>query len=112
MGCHGLDVLVNNSGRGYVIPALDADMEEARKVFDVNFWGVLAVTQAFSPLLLEAKGTILNIGSVVGECPGPLRSTSFPPRAVTMHVSQSREKRREVDRLRREEERKRSVRVY
>ncbi|MCJ1402294.1 hypothetical protein MMC11_005514 [Xylographa trunciseda] len=60
----GLDVLVNNSGRGYVTPMLDADMEEARALFDVNFWGVIAVTQVFAPLLIGAKGTVVNISSI------------------------------------------------
>ncbi|KAI0005166.1 putative short-chain dehydrogenase/reductase [Xylariaceae sp. FL0662B] len=65
-----LHILVNNSGSGYQMPLLDADLDEARRLFDVNVWGVLAMCQAFAPLLAAAttKGTpsrILNIGSVV-----------------------------------------------
>lgn len=61
---NGLDILVNNSGRGYVSPLLDADLEEGKRMFDVNFWAVLAVTQAFAPLLIEAKGSVVNISSI------------------------------------------------
>jgi 1-acylglycerone phosphate reductase len=64
-----LDILVNNAGGGYQMPLLDADLDEARRLFDVNLWGVLAVTQAFAPLLVAAaaagsKPRIVNIGSV------------------------------------------------
>ncbi|KKK12379.1 hypothetical protein ARAM_006101 [Aspergillus rambellii] len=59
-----LDYLVNNSGQGLVMPAIDTDLEEAKKLFDVNFWGAVAVIQAFSPLVIAAKGTIVNVSSV------------------------------------------------
>ncbi|KKK23423.1 hypothetical protein P175DRAFT_0503003 [Aspergillus ochraceoroseus IBT 24754] len=59
-----LDYLVNNSGQGLVMPAIDTDLEEAKKLFDVNFWGAVAVIQAFSPLVIAAKGSIVNVSSV------------------------------------------------
>ena len=59
-----LDYLVNNAGSGYTIPLAEVDVEAGKKVFDVNFWGVLSVTKAFVPLLVETKGTVVNISSV------------------------------------------------
>ncbi|KAF2878525.1 oxidoreductase [Massariosphaeria phaeospora] len=59
-----LDYLVNNAGRGYVFPLLDADIEEGKKMFDANLWGVLKMIQVFSPLLIDTKGTVVNIGSL------------------------------------------------
>lgn len=59
-----LDYLVNNAGRNYFMPTLDVDIEDAKRMFDTNFWGALAVTQAFAPLLIAAKGTIVNICSI------------------------------------------------
>lgn len=66
-GIDGLDVLVNNAG-GIAGggPILDMNIEESKKMFDVNVWGLLAVTQAFAPLLMDRKGCILNICSVAG----------------------------------------------
>lgn len=59
-----LDYLVNNAGCFYVMPMLDVDMVEAKSIFDTNFWGSLAMIQAFGPLLISAKGSIVNIGSI------------------------------------------------
>ena len=73
----GLAVLVNNSGRGYAGPLLDADLEEGKRMFDVNFWGVLAVTQGFADLLVKAKGTVVNISSIAASVYSPYRGESF-----------------------------------
>ncbi|KAF3392270.1 hypothetical protein EIK77_004303 [Talaromyces pinophilus] len=59
-----LDVLVNNAGMGLCGPLLDTDIDEAKKVYDLNVWGVLAMTQAFASMLVKAKGVVLNISSV------------------------------------------------
>lgn len=67
VGDRGLDVLVNNSGLGMTAPALDSDIEQGKALFDVNFWGVLRVTQAFADLLIKAKGVLVNISSIAGE---------------------------------------------
>ncbi|EKG20605.1 Short-chain dehydrogenase/reductase SDR [Macrophomina phaseolina MS6] len=59
-----LDYLVNNAGSVYVTPILDVDIQKAKAMFDVNVWGVAAVTQAFAPLLVAAKGCVVNISSL------------------------------------------------
>jgi 1-acylglycerone phosphate reductase len=51
------------------MPILDSDVEIVKAMFDTNVFSVLKVTQALAPLLMEAKGTIINIGSVAGEFP-------------------------------------------
>ncbi len=56
---------------GYSIPLLDAEKSVAKKMFDVNVFGLVSVTQAFAPLLITSKGTIINIGSVLGHMPMP-----------------------------------------
>ena len=60
-----LDMLVNDAGRDFLMPLLDVDIGEAKKHFDVNFWSLLAVTQAFAPMLIKAKGVTLKQSSVV-----------------------------------------------
>ena len=61
-----LDILVNNAGGMFVMPLLDTDLAESKKLFDVNVWGMLAVTQAFAPMLVRSQGVVLNIASIAG----------------------------------------------
>lgn len=60
---HGL---VNNAGIGDLRPLECTPLEHFRGVFDVNVFGVVAVTQAFLPLLRRGPGRIVNIGSIGG----------------------------------------------
>ncbi|KAH8894680.1 oxidoreductase [Thozetella sp. PMI_491] len=62
-----LDVLVNNAGRAMTTPLLDANIDNAKKVYDLNVWAMLAMVQAFAPMLIKAKGIICNVSSVSGE---------------------------------------------
>lgn len=66
---HGLDMLINNAGVNYTVPALDVDIPDAKKVFDTNVWAVMRMCQVFAPLLIRAQGTIVMIGSVAGVIP-------------------------------------------
>jgi 1-acylglycerone phosphate reductase len=70
---------VNNSGTGINLPALDTPIEEAKKVFDVNFWAALAMTQAFAPMLVKAKGCIVNNASLNGVVPLVFMSKLMSP---------------------------------
>ncbi|KAI1627844.1 short chain dehydrogenase/reductase [Exophiala viscosa] len=65
----GLDYLVNNAGVSYVMPALDIDMSEVRRLFDVNLFAIMRICQVFCPMLIQAKGTIVMIGSLAGVIP-------------------------------------------
>lgn len=53
------------------MPLLDSEIALAKKMFDVNVFALVAVTQAFAPLLIASKGTVVNIGSIVGKFPFP-----------------------------------------
>ncbi len=59
-----LDYLVNNAGQTIIMPTLDFDIETAKSMYDINVWGMVRVTQAFAPLVIAAKGTIVNISSI------------------------------------------------
>ncbi|KAH7374215.1 short chain dehydrogenase [Cadophora sp. MPI-SDFR-AT-0126] len=59
-----LDILVNNSGVMLTMPAMDTSIEQAKRMFDVNLWGMVAVSQAFVSHLLKTKGMIVNQTSV------------------------------------------------
>lgn len=57
-----LDILVNNAGAMMTMPVVDVSIAQAKDIFDINVWGVLAVTQAFLPLLLESARRKANGG--------------------------------------------------
>ena len=70
-GTHGmLDILINNAGTDAGVAGRGASaqtMEAWHKTFDTNFFGLVAVTQAFLPLLKRSPaGRIVNISSVLG----------------------------------------------
>ena len=56
-GESGLHGLINNAGASYLIPAVDIDIAEGRKLFDLNVWAVLETIQVFLPLLMKAAST-------------------------------------------------------
>ncbi|MGD0868146.1 MAG: SDR family oxidoreductase [Bryobacteraceae bacterium] len=62
----GLDILVNNAGIGLVGGIEETAHQDFQRLFRVNVEGLYLVTKAALPLLLAAKGTIVNIGSVAG----------------------------------------------
>lgn len=74
VGTKGLSGLVNNAGIGASGPLEFLPVEDLRQVYEVNVFGLLAVTQAFLPLLREGTGRIVNIGSVVGKITIPFGS--------------------------------------
>ena len=59
-----LDFLVNNAGQTIIMPTLDFDIDTAKSMYEINVWGMVRVTQAFAPLVIAAKGAIINISSI------------------------------------------------
>lgn len=59
-----LDILINNAGYGYHMPLMDADLDAVKRNYDVNVFGLLAVTKAFFPLLRAAKGMVVMQSSI------------------------------------------------
>lgn len=84
-----LDILVNNAGAGYSMPVSDLSIPEAKKLFDLNVWSYLAVTQAFLPLLLKSKGIIVNQTSVAGSVTLPFQSAYNASKAAMAMFSDS-----------------------
>src|SRR5512143_698704 len=66
VGDQGLSGLVNNAGIPYGGPVEFIELDKLRQLFDVNFFGAIAVTQAFLPLLRAARGRIVNMSSDSG----------------------------------------------
>src|SRR5437764_4814671 len=68
-----VDLLVNNAGFS-VAPAgaEESSIEQARSIFDTNFFGIVRMTRAVMPHMRnQGRGRIINIGSVLGFLPAP-----------------------------------------
>lgn len=74
VGEAGLFGLVNNAGIPYGGPVEFLSLDAVRRLFEVNFFGVIAVTQAFLPLLRQARGRIVNMSSIGGMVSAPFVS--------------------------------------
>ena len=88
VGDRGLAGLVNNAGIAVPGPILLTPVDEFRRQFEVNLFGVIGVTQAFLPLLGARKpcphppGKIINISSVGGRMAMPF----LGPYAASKHA--------------------------
>jgi len=66
-----IDLLVNNAGFG-VAPAgaEESSLDQARSIFETNFFGLIRMTRAIVPhMRRQGGGRIINIGSVLGFLP-------------------------------------------
>jgi NAD(P)-dependent dehydrogenase (short-subunit alcohol dehydrogenase family) len=82
-----LRAVVNNAGISINAPVEALPLPEWRRLFDVNLFGHVALTQALLPLLVESRGRIVNISSVGGKGAmatyGPYAATKFALEAVS-----------------------------
>ena len=86
-GGRGVRALVNNAGKGVNVPVEAYAIEEWRRLFEVNLFGQIAVTQALLPALVRSKGRVVNVSSVGGKIAmatyGPYAATKFALEAAS-----------------------------
>jgi NAD(P)-dependent dehydrogenase (short-subunit alcohol dehydrogenase family) len=67
-----IDVLVNNAGMGLAGASEENSIAQTQKLFDVNVFGVIRMTNAVLPYMRrQGSGRIINISSIFGLMPGP-----------------------------------------
>jgi 2-hydroxycyclohexanecarboxyl-CoA dehydrogenase len=78
-------VLVNNAGWDELRPFLETDEEFWQRVVDINFMGVLRMTKAVLPAMVEAGwGRVVNIASDAGRVGSSLESVYSGAKAGTI----------------------------
>lgn len=86
-----LDVVIANAGFGVVGPFRNLSLEDYRRQFDTNVFGVLRTIYAALPEIEKAKGNIVIVGSVSGwaSSPGasPYTMSKFALRALANSIT-------------------------
>ncbi len=82
-----LRAIVNNAGVGANAPVEVFDLDEWRRLFEVNYFGHIAVIQRLLPILIRNKGRVVNISSVGGRIAmatyGPYAGAKFALEALS-----------------------------
>ena len=68
-----IDTWVNNAGVSFYAELLQAPLEDMRRVFEVNFWGMVYGSRAAVPRLRIQGGALINVGSVLSDRALPLQ---------------------------------------
>ncbi|RYP20628.1 hypothetical protein DL765_002699 [Monosporascus sp. GIB2] len=80
-----LFVLINNAGICYTMTAADTDVREVEKMFAVNVFGHMRIVHHFHRMVVQAKGVIVNIGSIGGIVPYVYGSSYNASKAALHH---------------------------
>jgi NAD(P)-dependent dehydrogenase (short-subunit alcohol dehydrogenase family) len=82
-----LRAVVNNAAIQANVPIEVFAIDEWRRMFEVNLFGQVAVTQALLPALFRSRGRVVNISSLGGKVAmatyGPYAATKFALEAVS-----------------------------
>ncbi len=86
-----LDVLINNAGASLQgLTWIAGDRDEARAIFETNFWSPLALAAAVAPGMIErGRGLIVNTGSMVQVSPFPHLGHYCASRAALASITQT-----------------------
>lgn len=68
-----IDTWVNNAGVSVYGKILDVSIDDARRLFETNFWGVVYGSRAAVHYLRQQGGALINVGSVVSDAAVPLQ---------------------------------------
>lgn len=82
--------LVNNAGIGLGGPQEYVAIEDWRRQFEVNVFGLVDLTQKLLPALVRSQGRVVNVSSIGGRvatpCMGPYCASKFAVEGLTMSL--------------------------
>jgi short-subunit dehydrogenase len=69
----GFDTWVNNAGCSVYGRIMDVPVEDLRRLFETNFWGLVNGSRIAVEYLRNRGGALINVGSEVSDAPIPLQ---------------------------------------
>jgi short-subunit dehydrogenase len=85
----GFDTWINNAGLSLYGDLSSLDVIEARRLFDVNFWGVVHGTSVALGYLRERGGAIVNVGSALSPRDVPFEGMFTASKAAVQAYTES-----------------------
>ena len=83
----GFDTWVNNAGLSIYGTAMEVTVEDHRRLFDTNYWGVVYGSRIAAETLRHRGGAIVNLGSILSDraipLQGPYCASKFAVKAFT-----------------------------
>ena len=85
-----VDLVCNNAGVLVAGAMAELSLDDYRRVFDVNLWGVIHGCHAFAPAMVaRGRGTILNTASLAGTLSLPRMGAYSATKAAVISLSQT-----------------------
>lgn len=85
-----IDILINNAGVGITGPAEETPTQAIKAHFETNFFGVVALIQAFLPYMhKQNSGCIINVTSIAGYMGLPFRGYYSASKAALITLTEA-----------------------
>jgi NAD(P)-dependent dehydrogenase (short-subunit alcohol dehydrogenase family) len=84
-----MDGLVNSAGVARFASLTDADDDDVRRLFEVNFMAIFRLIRACADQLRAARGSVVNVTSIGGMVAMPHRSAYGAIKAAANHLTRS-----------------------
>ncbi len=85
-----IDVLINNAGIGITGSIEETNLNDVRKVFETNFFGMMQLIQEVTPVMrMQKGGKIINISSIAGYTGLPFRGVYSATKSAVMRMTEA-----------------------
>ena len=85
-----IDILINNAGIGITGSVEETAIDDLKRVFEINFFGMVRTIQKVLPVMRKRQsGTIINISSIAGYTGLPFRGYYSATKSAVMRMSEA-----------------------
>lgn len=85
-----IDILINNAGIGTTGSIEETPLNDVKRVFEINLFGMISLIQKVLPVMRRQKeGIIINISSIAGYTGLPFRGFYSATKSAVMRISEA-----------------------